>query len=208
MKPYVVLVAIDFSTASAAAMEQALELASRNAPAEVHAVTVQELSLELLAPPNERIESPIAPLRDLAKDAATKFAASHPASRIERVVIHALFGSPVGEIVALAAELDADAIVVGTHGRRGVRRALLGSVAERVVRTAGCPVLVVRPKNHPDALKVPEIEPPCPACVEARRASDGAQPWCERHSEHHVHAHVYGYESRGEGGARPWGFTT
>lgn len=43
-----------------------------------------------------------------------------------------------------AAECDADLIVMGTHGRRGVRRAVLGSVAESLVRTAGRPVLVVR----------------------------------------------------------------
>jgi len=44
-----------------------------------------------------------------------------------------------------AKELGADLIVMGTHGRRGMRRALLGSVTENVVRTAPCPVLTVRP---------------------------------------------------------------
>ena len=44
-----------------------------------------------------------------------------------------------------AKEVHADLIVMGTHGRRGVSRALLGSVAENVVRTAPCPVLTVRP---------------------------------------------------------------
>jgi len=44
-----------------------------------------------------------------------------------------------------AKELGADLIVMGTHGRRGFSRALLGSVAETVVRTAPCPVLTVRP---------------------------------------------------------------
>jgi nucleotide-binding universal stress UspA family protein len=46
-----------------------------------------------------------------------------------------------------AKELGADLIVMGTHGRRGFSRALLGSVAETVVRTAPCPVLTIRP--HP-----------------------------------------------------------
>jgi nucleotide-binding universal stress UspA family protein len=44
-----------------------------------------------------------------------------------------------------AKEINADLIVMGTHGRRGVSRALLGSVTESVVRTAPCPVLTVRP---------------------------------------------------------------
>ncbi len=47
-------------------------------------------------------------------------------------------------LVSVAEEAKADLIVVGTHGRRGLKRALLGSVAESVVRTAPCPVLVVR----------------------------------------------------------------
>lgn len=48
------------------------------------------------------------------------------------------------EIDRAAQELGADLVVMGTHGRRGLSRALIGSVAERVVRTAPCPVLTVR----------------------------------------------------------------
>lgn len=48
----------------------------------------------------------------------------------------------------VAGAISADLIIMGTHGRRGIRRVLLGSVAESVVRTAPCPVLTVRPK-HP-----------------------------------------------------------
>jgi nucleotide-binding universal stress UspA family protein len=54
------------------------------------------------------------------------------------------------EIVARAKEAGADLIVMGTHGRRGVSHAFMGSVAERVVRTAPCPVLTVR---TPDQVK-------------------------------------------------------
>ncbi|RQR34183.1 MULTISPECIES: universal stress protein [unclassified Burkholderia] len=54
-------------------------------------------------------------------------------------------GEDVSDVLArAAAECDADLIVMGTHGRRGVRRALLGSVAESLVRIANRPVLVVR----------------------------------------------------------------
>jgi nucleotide-binding universal stress UspA family protein len=52
-------------------------------------------------------------------------------------------GSPWSGITSLASELDADLIVMGTHGRRGISHALLGSVAEKVVRVARCPVLTV-----------------------------------------------------------------
>jgi universal stress protein A len=54
------------------------------------------------------------------------------------------------QIVDYAASQDIDLIVIGTHGRRGVAHLLLGSVAEHVVRTAGCPVLTVR-AEHRDA---------------------------------------------------------
>ena len=53
-------------------------------------------------------------------------------------------GEPSGEIVRVAAEEGADLIVMGTHGRGGLPRLLLGSVADRVIRTAPCPVLTVR----------------------------------------------------------------
>jgi len=52
-------------------------------------------------------------------------------------------GAPWTEIGAVAKERDAGLIVMGTHGRRGLARMMLGSVAERVVRTAPCPVLTV-----------------------------------------------------------------
>ncbi len=54
-------------------------------------------------------------------------------------------GVPFEEIVGAATDEKADMIVIGTHGRSGLNRLLLGSVAERVVRTSPCPVLTVRP---------------------------------------------------------------
>ncbi len=56
-------------------------------------------------------------------------------------------GSAAHEIAAAAREWGADVIVIGSHGRRGVTRALLGSVAEAVMRHASCPVLVVRARE-------------------------------------------------------------
>jgi len=53
-------------------------------------------------------------------------------------------GVPHAEIVGAAAEEHADLIVIGTHGRGGIDRALLGSVTDRVVRLAPCPVVTVR----------------------------------------------------------------
>lgn len=66
-------------------------------------------------------------------------------------------GKPSDEIPGYAAEHKIDLIVMGTHGREGVARVMLGSVAEKVVRKAPCPVLTVRHPEHefvlPDAAK-------------------------------------------------------
>ncbi|MDP6444399.1 MAG: universal stress protein [Pirellulaceae bacterium] len=60
-----------------------------------------------------------------------------------------LRGSPADEIVSFAAEEGVDMIVIGSHGRTGIMRALLGSVAEAVVRRAPCPVLTAKPSREP-----------------------------------------------------------
>ena len=57
-----------------------------------------------------------------------------------------LQGSPSQEIVRCAKDRNSDLIIMGTHGRQGINHFLIGSVAERVVRTAPCPVLTVRSK--------------------------------------------------------------
>jgi nucleotide-binding universal stress UspA family protein len=56
-------------------------------------------------------------------------------------------GHPAHAIVEAANQGTYDLIVLGTHGRTGLARVLIGSVAERVVRLAGCPVLTVRPRS-------------------------------------------------------------
>jgi nucleotide-binding universal stress UspA family protein len=64
--------------------------------------------------------------------------------RAQQVHFVVAFGSPAEEIVEYAQENGADMILMPSHGRSGLKRLLLGSVAERVVRYAHCPVLVLR----------------------------------------------------------------
>jgi nucleotide-binding universal stress UspA family protein len=70
----------------------------------------------------------------------------------EREALHATLvtraGDPVRQITSYALETSADLVVLGTHGRGPVAHMLMGSVAERVVRTAPCPVLTVRHPQH------------------------------------------------------------
>ncbi len=71
------------------------------------------------------------------------FAATHREAGIE-VDTTVRTGRPDREVVALAKEVGADLVVIGSHGRTGIDHALLGSVAEKVLRKAPCPVLTVK----------------------------------------------------------------
>jgi len=62
---------------------------------------------------------------------------------------HVIEGDPATEIVRLAEKVPCDMVVMGTHGRRGLRRLLMGSVAESVLRSAPCPVLTVKHPARP-----------------------------------------------------------
>ena len=71
--------------------------------------------------------------------------------RVREVRLECKFveGEPVGEILRLAEAIGCDLIVMGTHGRTGLTRLLMGSVAEHVLRKAPCPVLTVRARPKP-----------------------------------------------------------
>jgi nucleotide-binding universal stress UspA family protein len=76
-----------------------------------------------------------------------KFVQEHLADVKFPLVTEVQMGRPFMEIIRYARDKEIDLIVLGTHGRSGLKHALLGSVAERVVRKAPCPVLTIR---HPD----------------------------------------------------------
>lgn len=83
----------------------------------------------------------------------------------QRVILATRFGPPFVEIVRYAREHFVDLIVMATHGRTGLSHVLIGSVAERVVRKADCPVLTVRPKQFAEELD--------PAAAKLRPAPEG-----------------------------------
>jgi nucleotide-binding universal stress UspA family protein len=64
------------------------------------------------------------------------------------VETHWVHGKPLPEIVSFAGRWNIDLVIMGTHGRGAATHFLLGSVAEKVVRKAPCPVLTVRPSGH------------------------------------------------------------
>ncbi|MBI2365070.1 MAG: universal stress protein [Deltaproteobacteria bacterium] len=66
--------------------------------------------------------------------------------RLSKVRYHVRSGEPLEKILEVAEDCMSDLIVLATHGRTGVRRLLIGNVAEKVVRHAPCPVLTVKPR--------------------------------------------------------------
>ena len=204
-RPFRVVVGIDFSTAGDGAISRALAIANAQPLGEVHVASV--LEPHPVAHGHEIPSNAAVQLQEMATNAVARLTQSGEPVHVRRVVTHLLTGSPAREIVWLAAHVDADLIVVGTHGRQGVQRMVLGSVAEQVLRSAGCMVLVDRAKNHPLEWREPEIEPPCDDCVAQRKASEGAELWCRRHSGHHPHAHVYSWSGGDSTAYQPWGFS-
>jgi nucleotide-binding universal stress UspA family protein len=197
--PFTIVVGIDYSELADRALDHALEHGTLHDGSEVHVVHVEPdvwASASLAAPPTSP-EDGVKAVQDRATARVLAMPAHLDKRRVRRVVAHYRRGSPAESVAQLAADLDADLVVVGSHGHRGLTRLLLGSVAERTSRLARCPVWIVRPKAHAAVDRVPEIEPPCPDCVKTREATNGERFWCPRHSEHHVRAHAYSYVSDG-----------
>jgi nucleotide-binding universal stress UspA family protein len=134
----------DFSAASRHALELAYSMARDNG--------ARVVLLNVVEPPFYGGEPlmPIVTLGDLRTEAENWFA-TLPAPRGEVETQNVIAeGDPVTEILRVAAEERADFIVLGTHGRTGLQRLLMGNVAENVTRRALCPVVAVKsPARHP-----------------------------------------------------------
>jgi nucleotide-binding universal stress UspA family protein len=206
-KPFVVVVGVDYSETGDLAFQRAVELCQAEPTAALHVVNVAPMVLAagdveraLIPDPNKRSADVEARLRGYVEKRIGELRAAGK-KLPERILAHVRWDMPGEEIAQLAADLEADLLVVGTHGRRGLSRVLMGSVAELVVRLAPCPVLVVRPKGLVD---VPAIEPPCRECLKTREASVGAQYWCEQHSQRHGQRRTYHSRDRiSEDGSMP-----
>jgi hypothetical protein len=114
-----------------------------------------------------------------------------PGSEVVLARIHTRIGPPADAILQLAVDVGAELIVVGTHGRRGVRKLLLGSVAEQLIQAGHCPILVAHPRDFSGLAHSDTVEPLCEDCAAARAASDGKQLWCEFHARPHIRPHGY-----------------
>jgi universal stress protein A len=133
----------DFSRASAPALRRSVALAKAcRAPLVLlHVMTPPSPFIGESTPPSSFVEL----LRLARRSAKRRLAAALARVKRERVGARAILveGLPASEILSAARRTRADLIVMGTHGRTGVSRLFLGSVAERVVRESRSPVLTV-----------------------------------------------------------------
>jgi universal stress protein A len=138
---------VDFSDCSAEALGVAGDLARQS---EATLILVNVYSAPSLASSEAALVLPdiLERLTADSENALAKWCADARARGVKAVETHALCGVAWNEIVRLAVAREADLIVMGTHGRSGLKHVVLGSVAEKVVRHAPCSVLIVR---APDA---------------------------------------------------------
>jgi nucleotide-binding universal stress UspA family protein len=139
-----VLVAVDFSAVSRHALAWAIEHAQRYMCA-LHTIHVVDRRLhrgDLAADPSALKNS----LAQVHAEAAAELKRAVDDDQRKQVLLHehVAIGSAGDEIVAVAGDIGAGLIVVGSHGKGPLERLLLGSTAERVVRNARCTVVVVR----------------------------------------------------------------
>ena len=142
------IVPFDFSKPARAALEQVIEWSKSSTT--IHLLYVVEPTWTFVAmdpavqlPPNFDIETREQSSQKLA-ELVGKLKQAH-------VTPHCVIGDPGSEIVKLAEKVEATMIVMPSHGRTGISRFLLGSVAERVLRLARCPVLILKGKQFQPA---------------------------------------------------------
>ena len=139
-----ILVPTDFSDLSQQALEFALSLADRFR-AKLYLIHVWELPMTgSLLPPEPYPESVLTEEQTAGEEHLTKVTNELKASGFDVEPVF-VFGKPYMEIVKAATDFDVDLIVIASHGRSGISHLLLGSVAEKVVRLAPCPVFTVKP---------------------------------------------------------------
>jgi|SRR5882672_7199046 len=143
-----ILTPIDFSEYSVRAMDRAYELAKETG-AEFHLIHV-------VAPHHNYLLLPLAAdaerAREMAREAGMVEQAEEELERLKKdhlenskkVKVVSLVGHPVAKIAEYAKEQGIDLILMATHGRTGLEHMMIGSVAEKLVRTAPCSVLVLR----------------------------------------------------------------
>ncbi|MEW6194043.1 MAG: universal stress protein [Bacteroidota bacterium] len=144
-----IIVPTDFSKLSFSALEYALDLAERM-DATIHLIYVLEKTPPFLAIRSIDVseEDVIRNMEEEARKQLSKTATEFRMESNVKIMEVLRKGNDYEEIVNYSKEINCDLIVIATHGRTGVLHTLLGSVAEKVIRYAKCPVLVITPEEE------------------------------------------------------------
>jgi nucleotide-binding universal stress UspA family protein len=187
----VLLAAVDQTKASEEVITTAVTLSCASPEGELHFVHVVD--------PKFRRPTPAAPVSDLMATANAyldRIVGEVGGVTPSRVACHLGIGDPVTSILQLSVDVGADLLIVGTHGKRGLSW-LTSSVSRKLLRRAPCAVLLARARGEGDL--VPQLDPPCAACVDTRFATAGENLWCAEHAAHHVRGHLHHGSSKGYG---------
>ncbi len=144
-----ILVPTDFSKFSTNALTYAAAFADKFG-AELYLLHVVQ-NLAMMVPDTVNVVPPVVPsIEELTAAVRVALDRTIRDNQLERFIVHKEVreGTPFYEIIQFAREKDVDLIVMGTHGHSGLVHVLLGSVTEKVVRKAPCPVLTVRHPEH------------------------------------------------------------
>ncbi len=136
-----ILVPVDYSDSGDAAMAYAVSLA-REYDAELHLVHVYEIPFATVDAGFAGAPVPTVPPADLKEEEA-RLEMVTPAEGV-KFRREFIVGNPADQLVDYANEHAIDLVVMGTHGRTGLSRLLMGSVAEALVRRSPCPVLTIK----------------------------------------------------------------
>ena len=159
--PSQIIVAYDFSDSAELALRHAFDLASEDDTRQFHFLVALDPKKGIGLKKNEKIDFEYT---QEVQELATK--------RIENsleeagyggditMLVHVRIGGPAEEVLSLAEEVGANLVLVGSHGRTGVKRMLLGSVSEEIVRAAKCPVMVAREREYVDTKRSKIIDVP------------------------------------------------
>ena len=140
----IILCPVDFSDRSLEALDYAVNLARQNEGRIILLHVIDNPLADQYGPSRQNFYAEVEHAFEQSKQMLTEAARTHVGDVPYETI--AKRGNPYEEIIDLATEKQADLIVMSTHGRSGPQRLLIGSVAEKVVRTAACPVLTVRQK--------------------------------------------------------------
>lgn len=168
-RPVQVVVAYDLSPTGEVALKRAIEVVARAPHHVLHVITVLDAHRGLHKVTYDSAEAMQRTLRDHVGAAFN----NRPTAAEIQFFVHCRIGKAADEILDLAREVGADLIFVGSHNKVSLERMMLGSVSEHIVRHAGCPVMVARPKTYDDVdlLKVVQYDHPHKEYVPPHRYS-------------------------------------